>query len=100
MGIGRTIHGCKSKDLALVQLYSLAGGQIIRRNNTRLIRLSHTFSHTAEDVQYTLGYILYVRRTPLHICIIHRSKHLRKVVRRCCYGKFCIYFLGTYNIFD
>ena len=100
MRIGRTVHRCKCKYFALIQLYRLTRCQIICCNDRRLVCLLDSLADSAEDIQHTLRNILYVRCTSLHICIIHCRKHLRKIVSCRCYCKLCIDFLRTDDIFD
>ena len=100
MRIGRAVLCCKAKHFALIKLHSLTRGQIISRNDTRLCHLLKPRISSAEDIEHTLRDIFYIGSTPLHVGIIHSSKHLGKIIRSGCNCILSIYFLSTDDILD
>ena len=100
MRVRRTIHCSKSKHFLFIELYCLTWCKIVCCNNTRFCHLTCSVAHSAENIKHTLGNVLHVGCTSLHICIIHRCKHLCKVISCCRNSILCIYTLCTDNSFN
>ena len=100
MGIRRSLSRHKCQHLGTVKLDRLARCQIIRQND-RLLHL-HGLRAAAvmQNGDQTLGNIFDVRRTRLHVLIIHAGEHRRKVVPCRSNGKLCIDLLCRDNVAD
>ena len=81
MAVARTAGGDKAQNLGLVQLYGLRRSQIVRCQNNRNIGINAACDNTAQDADDTGGDVLDVRRTRLHIGVIHGCEHLCKLLR-------------------
>ena len=90
MRVTGTTHGDKSQNLGLVQLQGFRRSQIVRCQNNRNIRADSSVHNTQQIIQNPLSYVLDVRSTSLHICIIHSSKHGSELDACLFHGIFCI----------
>ena len=90
MGVTGTAHGDKSQKLGLVQLQGFRRSQIVSSQNNRLLGVNATIHYTQQIVQNPFRYVLDVRSTSLHICIIHSSKHGSKLDACLFNSIFCI----------
>ena len=100
MGIGGAVSGYKGKHLVLVQLYRLAGSEVICADNHLFVGNSAFAVFFGKTAYNAIGNILYISGASLHICVLHGSKHSRKIIRR--YGD-CIFRidrLGFDNTID
>ena len=70
MGIDSSISGHKSKNFALIKLYSLTWIKLSRSKNKRLIRQHLIFPCPCKNPEYSCRYILYICLMPLHIILI------------------------------
>ena len=80
MGVGGAVLHHKAKQLALVQLHCFTGNQIIRRNNDRLRQSIDVIFLPTKYGKKPLRYIPYIGCPALHIGILHRFKHGRKII--------------------
>ncbi len=100
MGIGGTVDCDKGKHHVFVKLYRFAGGQVICKDNGRLLGNIFCPFRIGKDSYHPLRNILNVSRPLFHIGVIHRGKHFRKIVCGDAYGVFRIDALFCDNIFN
>jgi len=88
----------EGKHLVFIKRYSFAWCKIIG-TNYHLVVTCRTVADIAREVcDDPVGNILYICGSCLHIRIVHRSKHLRKVVCRHCHCIFCVDLLAVDDI--
>ena len=100
MGVGGSVYSYKTKDFVFVHLNRLTWRQIISHDNGRfhIVHIHRRIS--GQILNQTIGNISDIRRTCLHIIIVHAGKHFRKIVSGNSNSIFCIDHLITDHIAD
>ena len=80
-GVGglRTLLRQKSQNFFLIQLYRLAGGQVLRCQHHRILRQSGGPFAAGENIYQPPGDILHIRGPGLHVGVLHLREHLGKL---------------------
>ena len=74
--------GGKGQNLALVQLHSLGGGQVVRRQNHWLLGVDASGHNAHQIVENPAGHVQHVRRAGLHVGVVHIGEHGGKLLAR------------------
>ena len=82
MAVAGAALGHEAQNLGLVQLQGLGGGQIVRRQDHRLLGIDAALHNAHEVIEKPLGHILNVRGSCLHVRIVHGGKHGGKLLAR------------------
>ena len=90
----------KAQNLGLVQLYGLRRSQIVRCQNNRHIRINTACHSAAQNTNDAVGNILDVCGARLHVAVVHRGKHLCKLLRHLRNGIFCIDLFAVNQILN
>ena len=80
MGIGRSMDSYKGKNLLFIHLYCFTGTQVICHNNGRFGRIQINFFLSLQILHQSIGNILDIRGSGLHVIIIHACKHFGKII--------------------
>ena len=75
MAVAGAALGHEAQNLGLVQLQRLGGGQIVRRQDHRLLGIDTALHNAHEVIEKPLGHILNVGGSCLHVGVVHGGKH-------------------------
>ncbi len=91
-GVARTgaALGDEAEDLALVELDGLAGGEIVRRQDHGHIAVDTALHRAGQNADDAVGHVADIRRARLHIGVVHRGEHIRKLLAHVAEHRFSI----------
>lgn len=79
MRVRRAARRDKAEDKRLIQLYGLARRKVVRRHDARHIGHNAALALTGQNADHARRNIPNIRRTRLHVAVVHRGKHLREL---------------------